>query len=250
MSVDLTDQATVQNLSLVLVAPGGVDASRWCRTRPTLGTAHTGQGLPSGNAIGQFGYAPGTPGLPAIAVGTIFDDNATRNIFDPSTTGTTGIAQPTTLATSGPRGRRSPDTLTFPGSRRADTLTNFLALEMSKGNINGNWTLEITNFKSTSPAAGELNSFSLQFNTGMIVSSPSTIAGTSVVGALGDTYARASAATPTGIGPGLALAVDNTIGPNSPYQGRVYADLCWLQSYHEPCSKPRRQYRHFLGVLR
>ncbi len=47
-------------------------------------------GLPSGNAIGVFGFTTGQTGTPGVEVGTTFDDNATRNIFDPTTTGTNG----------------------------------------------------------------------------------------------------------------------------------------------------------------
>ena len=47
-------------------------------------------GLPGGNAIGVFGFTTGATGTPGINVGTIFDDNATRNIFDSTTTGTNG----------------------------------------------------------------------------------------------------------------------------------------------------------------
>ena len=42
------------------------------------------QGLPGGNASEWFGFTTGATGARGIRVGTIFDDNATRNIFDPT----------------------------------------------------------------------------------------------------------------------------------------------------------------------
>ncbi len=54
------------------------------------GTANTGTGLPSGNAIGVFGFGAGATGTPGTQVGTTFDDNATRSIFDSTNTGTNG----------------------------------------------------------------------------------------------------------------------------------------------------------------
>ena len=42
-------------------------------------------------------------------------------------------------------------------------------------------------------------------------------------GSLTDNYPRAAPSTPNGVGPGLVLAEDNTLGPYSPYQGRIYA---------------------------
>ena len=79
--------------------------------------------------------------------------------------------------------------------------------------------------------------FNLQFNSGLTSKGLGSITGgfngefvdpnendTLVVqGAIGDNFPRASAATPNGIGPGLVMAVDTTLGSFSPYQGRIYA---------------------------
>ena len=80
VTVDLTDQQSVANLSLVLVVRSDGDKITLVQNQNNAaGTPDTGVGLPGGNAIGQFGYAPGTPGTRGIPVGTIFDDNATRD---------------------------------------------------------------------------------------------------------------------------------------------------------------------------
>ena len=61
------------------------------------------------------------------------------------------------------------------------------------------------------------------FSTGMTAGSQRLIATTLVTGALGNNFARGVPSTPNGVGPGLVLAIDNTLGPDSPYQGRIYA---------------------------
>ena len=42
-------------------------------------------------------------------------------------------------------------------------------------------------------------------------------------GRIGNTFALKRPSTPNRVGPGLVLAIDNTLGPNSPHQGRIYA---------------------------
>ena len=100
---------------------------------------------------------------------------------------------------------------------------------------NGRWYLEITNFSSTVTAgtnAADLREFKLNFTSGMTVGTQGNIAGNfgyngaeySVVGgSISNNYPTASNASPTGIGPGLVLAEDNTLGPDSPFQGIIYA---------------------------
>ncbi len=198
-------------------------------------------------------------------MGTIFDDNATRNIFDSSLTGTNGNS----AAGSGyigffrPEGSNATDTIpildaSFPFISPtthvqpiANTLANLVKYEAGDFNVlpivdnngtptgtfytlppsqqrsldvNGPWTIAVTNFTATAPAAGHLYEFSLQFSTGMSASSPTQIDQTLVTGALGNTFALKPPSAPsTGVGPGLVLAMDNTLGPDSPFQGRIYA---------------------------
>ena len=231
VTIDLTDQQSVQNLSLVVVAPNGDQITLVQNQNNSAGTANTGRGLPGGNAIGQFGYAPAS--TPGIAVGTIFDDNATRNIFDPSTTGTNANAAPY-IGFFRPEGSRAFDTLPGLPIPEADTLSNFVKYEAGLGDINGPWKLVVTNYTSTAPAAGFLQDFSLHFSTGMTDGTPHSIASdfpsatgvgynAVVLGALGNNYPTAAPSTPNGVGPGLVLAEDDTLGPGSPYKGRIYA---------------------------
>src|SRR5262249_54586619 len=82
VTIGLVDQQSVQNLSVVLQAPGGQQLTLFQNQINAAGTTNTAVGLPSGNAVGVFGFTTGTTGNRGIEVGTTFDDNATRNIFD------------------------------------------------------------------------------------------------------------------------------------------------------------------------
>ena len=68
----------------------------------------------------------------------------------------------------------------------------------------------------------------------MTASAPSPIATTLVTGAIGNTFARAVPSTPNGVGPGLVLGIDNTLGPDSPYQGRIYAAYVGYEPNTDP----------------
>ena len=227
VTIDVTDQQSVANLSVVLIAPNGAQITLVANQNNAAGTANTGQGLPSGNSIGVLAYSP--TGFQGVNIGTIFDDNATRNIFDPTTTGTNGNSAANYIGFFRPEG----------GSLK--TFISSLNATQNPNNLNGPWTLAITNFSSAAPASGVLRDFSLQFSTRMTSSRPTNIAGrfgfvyptntpiafqTLVVGgALGNNYPTAAPSTPNGVGPGLVLAEDNTLGPYSPYEGRIYASF-------------------------
>ena len=185
VAVDLIDFAAVSNLSLVLQAPNGSSITLVRNQVDDTGKANVSQGLPSGNAIGQFGFTTGTNGTPGIPVGTIFDDNATRSIFDGNT------ANPVA------NGNTATDYIGY-FRPEVGSLKTFLSL--LGGNINGTWTLVITNFaagSSTSPAFGSLNEFKLTFSSGMTSSAPSLIARTLVTGAIGNTFPELSRPRPT-----------------------------------------------------
>ena len=212
VGLDLVDFAAVANLQLVLVSPNGLTLTLVANQVDQFGKTNTSQGLPNGNAIGQFGFTTGTNGTPGVVVGTEFDDNATRNIFDANT------ANPPT------NGNTATDYIGY-FRPEGESLKSFLS-SVGSGHIDGPWQLRITNFaagSSTSPAFGVLNEFNLVFSTGMTASSQREIDTTLVTGALGNSFPRDTTITPTGIGPGLVLGIDNTLGPDSPHQGRIYA---------------------------
>ncbi len=211
VTVNVVDQESVQNLNLTLVAPGGQQLTLVANQNNAAGQANQNQGLQGGNAIGVFGFGTGQTGTHGINVGTIFDDNATRDIFDPTTTGTNGNSATNYIGFFRPE---------------FGSLSGFV--KSLGGDVNGPWSLVVTNYTATLatnvPDQGEVRGFSLQFSTGMNVGSPSTIDTTLVTGAIGNTYALKPPSAPgTGVGPGLVMAIDNTLGAGSTFQGRIYA---------------------------
>ncbi len=229
VTVDVTDQQPVSNLKIVLIAPNLNSITLVENQINSLGTAVTSQGLPTGNAIGVFGYTPPTttsPGTPGTQIGTIFDDNADRNIFDATTGGVNGNTA-----------------VDYVGYFEPEDPTQSLGSFISSlgGAINGAWTLQVWNYYSSTSTVspGNLEHFSLQFSTGMtqpVGSGQVGIAVTNLAGSLTNSYPTPTnyPSSPTvGVGPGLVLAIDNTLGPNSPYQGRIYAAYVGYQ-YPDP----------------
>jgi subtilisin-like proprotein convertase family protein len=169
----------------------------------------------------------------------VFDDNATRDILDSA--GLTPIIG---------NWRPQSDYIT------TETLDQFVQAVATKDptKFNGDWVLRVTD--SVAATAGFLQEFSLQFTTGMIASPTTatitpfgfneTIDGNSLATvvmppALGNNYLPPqpvdlgySLASPLGVGPGLVLAEDNTLGPNSPFKGRIYAAFVGYFNVVEP----------------
>ena len=183
---------TVANLSIVLRAPDGSTITLF------------NNGALAGANLGVFGQTATNFG---VNIGTIFDDNATRDIFDPTAAGMNGVAAPAI-------GHFRPQS--------GQTLDQFVRQVAASGQLNNPWTLLITD-SAPEATPGNLRNFTLQFTTGMNALAPSAIATTLVPGALGNTFPTAVPSTPSGVGPGLVLGVDNTMGPDSPFQGRIYA---------------------------
>ncbi|WP_406701360.1 Ig-like domain-containing protein (plasmid) [Singulisphaera sp. Ch08] len=86
--------------------------------------------------------------------------------------------------------------------------------------LNGTWTLRIINANTT---VGSLRSWALNFTSGMLPIQNTVVTSTFVRGAMAAPYPLGAAVTGKGIGPGISLASDNTLGAFSPYQGRLYA---------------------------
>ena len=116
-------------------------------------------------------------------------------------------------------------------------MNGFLQQVIAAGDLNGTWTLNITDFR-TETTLGNVRYFGLQFTTGMTPSpTPHTItsnfftpvgSGVSldtivIHGAVSGNFPVAAPSSPIGVGPGMVLAMDNTLGPNSPHHGRIYA---------------------------
>ncbi|MGA2704845.1 MAG: VCBS repeat-containing protein, partial [Isosphaeraceae bacterium] len=224
VSVALT-HPTDANIGLVLVAPNG--------DQITL----LQSGALTGANLGVFGESTTNFG---VDVGTVFDDNATRNIFDPTAAGMNGNTGPA-IGHFRPEGSFTDtipilDALLPPSEQIANTIDNLVAYELGKFNsilpppeqrfldVNGTWTLKISD-SAVETTPGNVREFSLEVTTGMTRGTPQTIASGIVVGGSisNSGYPTIAPSTPKGIGPGLVLAEDNTLGPDSPYEGRIYA---------------------------
>ena len=101
-------------------------------------------------------------------------------------------------------------------------------MAVTAAQLNGTWTLRITDFRATAPPTppatpDQLFNWTLNLTSGLTDSPDSQVASTNVVGSQSGTFPRASAAAgPQGIGPGIQIASDNTLGSFSPHQGRLY----------------------------
>ena len=204
------------NLGLTLIAPSGDRLTLVLDQTPTVGgTANTGIGI-SGSNLGVISYTNNN--IATYAIGTTFDDNATRDIFDPNTGGTNANTAPYI-------GNYRIEGAFGPGG--GGSLDAFLRTEIAKG-INGTWQLETNDTQSSAPSSPQfINFWTLNFTQGLNpdvndVVMPGT-KGLVVPGAVASTYSTASAASPVGIGPGVVMAQDNTLGSFSPYEGRIYA---------------------------
>ncbi len=190
--VDLIDP-TDQYLGLVLIAPDGqqftlVDAG-------ILTGANVGVQTYTMNNIGDY------------ELGTIFDDNATRVI-----------------------GADKSQAAPYFGDFAADggSLRNFLQSVASKGAVNGTWTLETLGIDtSTSASPGFLLDWSLSFGRGLTPDNDVVIPGSNglvlPISATTGLPLTIVPASPVAIGPGVVMAEDNTMGPDSPFEGRLYA---------------------------
>jgi subtilisin-like proprotein convertase family protein len=198
---------TLAELSLELVPPTGSGLS------PITLVAN--QTDASGNNNPFIGISGANLGISTngSTLGTIFNDNAARDIVDLQSGG------------SG-RGAAAP----FIGNFRPEQDGGLAALDgLNAAALNGTWNLVVTDFRNDTTPASLVN-WALNFTSGVsrstlnsVILSQDFVRG-ATPGANGvPTFPVASAASPTGIGPGVQIASDNTLGAFSPHQGRLYA---------------------------
>ncbi|QEH39304.1 Proprotein convertase P-domain protein (plasmid) [Aquisphaera giovannonii] len=190
-------QAALGEISATLVAPNGVASARlFSNNVDASGTTING-GLTGAN----LGRSASTQ-----FIGTTFNDNAPRGI-------TAGTA---------------PYVGTF---QAQDSLLDAFS-GLSASQLSGTWHLVITTFRNTAPGQGvpanQVVNWNLKLNSGMVDGVDRTVATTQVVSPVPSanpfpTYSRTSAAAgAAGIGPGLQIAQDNTLGSFSAHQNRLY----------------------------
>jgi subtilisin-like proprotein convertase family protein len=198
----------LSEIQIQLVAPGGVPGGAGSidllRNAVDAAGNKTGNGVADGANLGVLG---------GVDVGTTFDDHALRFITDPS-------------AKAPYTGHFKPE---FPTLKALASLavgnTPAGVPPFPKG-INGTWQLVITDFRNHAGQFEQVDNWSLHFSSGLtpgtdnvVVGANSTVKG-AVLGPFADT---ALVAPDRGIGPSVSLAIDNTLGSFSPFQGRLYA---------------------------
>src|SRR5262245_24884874 len=199
---------------LVLRSPGGQEVTL-VRNRKDTANADIGnppQGLPSGANLGVINGRD---------VGTVFDQQVPRSIVDSSA----GAAYTSYF-------RPETGGLDFGGLN----LFNGFHLEKSGATdteyINGTWYLRVTDFFNSNEnpkPPQDLRSWGLTFTSQL---STTQFGGDSVAetgltpGAITSPFPSTlevpNVGSGRGIGPGLSVAVDNTLGSFSPFQGRMY----------------------------
>jgi len=211
VTLDISDPDNVSELSIDLISPLGVDI-------PLMG---------QGSAQGTLGMGIEN----GFNVGTVFQDNAARSIGDPGAYNTNYIGS-------------------FRPASAVGLDTAFGGLQGSSGAISGTWKLKVTdNVNDNSNPSESVTAWSLRFSDTKVSSDPTKGAlgkdqlvplptpansgpgvGTSpfvypVPGAISDGgYGMANVGPfgPSGVAPSISVAVDNTLGANSPFQGRLY----------------------------
>ena len=146
VTVAITD-ASDTNLGLTLEAPSG-DTIVLFVPQTQGGVANTGRGI-SGTNVGVLSSND-------YPLGTTFDDAASRDIFDPTATGTNANAAPFigNFQTEGNR------------FGAGNSLVSFVEQEIAKG-INGTWKLETVETSTSAPSTPSfINYWTLNFTGG------------------------------------------------------------------------------------
>jgi subtilisin-like proprotein convertase family protein len=252
--LEVVDTA-LADLKIVLEAPDGASIILITNQYILVGTTATqtsaNVGIP-GTSMGVFDYSPGPPTIPGFPVGTIFDDTATRDIVDLNPVGDYGAPTPPITAGRGAEtdyiGHWRPENTIDPFAPDPfETLAKFVAAAQGP-EFNGTWKLEITD--QIPKDFGFVEAYHLDFSTGQATGPSGQIAppagapdfpytytsadgtvtdltGIVIPGALGNIYSTSLPAVPNGLpdsgaGPGMVMAIDDTLGDYSTYQGRIY----------------------------
>ncbi|WP_422931842.1 Ig-like domain-containing protein [Singulisphaera sp. PoT] len=155
----------------------------------------------------------GLPSVTLIAAGTITGANMGVS--------TSGLVSGTTLTDFAARGiNNQASTAPFLGTYRPELNLDAAYAGATKAQLNGTWTLQITDTKNGS--AGSLGGWSLNLVSGMQRGAQTFVTSTDVRGAVGNAYPVKTPDSPLGVAPNATIASDNTLGAYSQFQGRLY----------------------------
>ncbi len=159
----------------------------------------TGSGLPSVTLVAAGSVSGANFGVSSSGIvgNTVFTDSAARAINN--------------QASSAP----------FIGTYRPENSFDAAYAGATRAQLNGTWTLQITDTKNSN--VGSLGGWSLNLTSGMARSGATEVALTDVRGALGNSFPIKTPDSPSlGVGPAVTIASDNTLGAFSEFQGRLY----------------------------
>ena len=155
----------------------------------------------------------GLPNVTLIAAGTISGANLGVT--------TTGVPVGTVLTDFAARAiNNQASTSPYVGTYGAETNLDAVYAGATKAQLNGTWTLQITDTKNGS--AGSLGNWSLNLVSGMQRGAQTLVTTSDMRGALGNTYPIKTPNSPLGVSPGATIASDNTVGAYSEFEGRLY----------------------------
>ena len=188
---------------------------------------------------------PSSSGLAPI---TLLDNNTTA-ANGTTGNGITGNSARLVLdaqAFSSVVGTASPDGYYRPRNPNPGSAPNPLTAVAGKtpAELSGDWTLEITDFRATGGnplPPRSLTGWGLRFSSGLFGGPDRQVATTSVVGTTGMGGSVDTSASPININASPVIAVDTSLGVNSPHRGRTLRRL--RQPLHQR-RQPERQHRH------
>jgi subtilisin-like proprotein convertase family protein len=189
--------AALNDTSATLTAPDGTTVTLWNNATNNAGQATNSPGTLTGANVGASTEGP--------FIGTVLDSTAFRSLFDGN------VAAPYT-------GHFRPF---------ANLQTAFAG--RSAGALNGTWSLTITDFRNetdpTPPVPRRLVGASLDFTSGIsdVTNGPASLVTTAFLNSGAHAFTEGIQAVP--VLPNPSIASDNTLGANSPFQGRLYIAL-------------------------
>jgi large repetitive protein len=202
LSVELAIQHPALNeLSIVLIPPPGSGLQPVTLVNNQTNAAGVANNF-TGVSGANMGVAPS-----GAALGTTFDDNAARSIVDivpGSATGARGAVAPF-IGHFQPEGGPILDAL-YAGATPAQ--------------LNGTWTLQITDFRNTN--VGTLRNWNLILTSGLNRNFTTNVSQFELLNRALEISNVANPANVLALAPMPVVASDNTLGAFSPYQGRIY----------------------------
>ncbi len=202
LSVELAIQHPALNeLSVVLIPPPSSGLQPVTLFQNQTNAANVSN-LFTGVSGANMGVAPS-----GAALGTIFDDNAARSIVD-------------IVPNTNPPGRGAVAPFIGEYQPEGGPILDQLYAGATPAQLNGTWTLEITDFRNGN--VGNLRNWNLVLTSGLSQGFTSDVSDFELRNRALEAGGTANPANVYALAPMPVVASDNTLGAYSPYQGRIY----------------------------